>query len=115
MQGVESKMNSLTKENSRLGFIGIGNMGSRIARRLLQHGYQLIAYNRSREAAEALVQYGAKVAYSVAILASEANVILSCLTNDDAVKSVYTDPQGVFAYERSGSAIIDMSTVLPTT
>src|SRR5256714_4920720 len=108
-------MNSLTNENTRLGFIGIGNMGSRIARRLLDHGYQLMAYNRSREAAEALVKYGATVADSVAILASEANVILSCLTNDDAVKSVYTGPQGVFAYVHRGSAIIDMSTLLPET
>jgi 6-phosphogluconate dehydrogenase (decarboxylating) len=52
----ESEMNSLTKENTRLGFIGIGNMGSRMAKRLLEHGYQLTAYNRSREAAEALVK-----------------------------------------------------------
>lgn len=108
-------MNSLTNENTRLGFIGIGNMGSRIARRLLKHGYQLKAYNRSREAADALVKYGATVANSIPELASEADVILSSLTNDDAVKSVYTDPQGVFAYVRRGSAIIEMSTVLPTT
>src|SRR6266850_150746 len=108
-------MNLLTNENTRLGFIGIGNMGSRIARRLLEHGYKLTAYNRSREAAEALVKYGAKVADSVPKLANESDVILSCLTNDDAVKSVYTDPQGVFAYARRGSAIIDMSTVLPAT
>jgi 3-hydroxyisobutyrate dehydrogenase-like beta-hydroxyacid dehydrogenase len=108
-------MNSLSKENTRLGFIGIGNMGSRIAKRLLDHGYQLIAYNRSREAAEALVKYGATVADSIAELASEADVILSSLTNDDAVKSVYTDPQGVFAHLGRGSAIIEMSTVLPAT
>ena len=108
-------MNSLTHENARLGFIGIGNMGSRIARRLLEHGYQLMAYNRSREAAEELVKYGATVADSVAILASEADLILSCLTNDEAVKSVYTHPEGVFAYVHRGSAIIDMSTVLPAT
>jgi 3-hydroxyisobutyrate dehydrogenase len=106
---------SLTSNNVRLGFIGIGNMGSRIARRLLEQGYQLIAYNRKRQAAEALVKHGAIVADSVALLASQADVILSCLTNDDAVKSVYTDPQGVFAYARRGSAIIDMSTVLPAT
>jgi 3-hydroxyisobutyrate dehydrogenase-like beta-hydroxyacid dehydrogenase len=112
---IDTEMNSLTKENTRLGFIGIGNMGSRIARRLLENGYQLIAYNRSREAAEALVKYGATVADSVAILASNANVILSCLTNDEAVKSVYADPQGVFAYVHRGSAIIEMSTVLPAT
>jgi 3-hydroxyisobutyrate dehydrogenase-like beta-hydroxyacid dehydrogenase len=108
-------MNSLIKENTKLGFIGIGNMGSRIAKRLLEHGYQVIAYNRSREAAEALVKYGATVADSIAELAAEADVILSSLTNDDAVKSVYTDWQGVFAHVRRGSAIIEMSTVLPAT
>jgi len=108
-------MNSLTNENTRLGFIGIGNMGSRMAKRLLDHGYQLIAYNRSREAAEALVKYGAKVADSIAELAAEADVILSSLTNDDAVKNVYGDPAGVFAHVRRGSAVIEMSTVLPAT
>src|SRR5882762_8501368 len=108
-------MNSLTNENTKLGFIGIGNMGSRIARRLLEHGYQLMAYNRSREAAEALVKYGATVADSIAELASKSDVVLSSLTNDDVVKSVYTDPQGVLAYVRRGSAIIEMSTVLPAT
>jgi 3-hydroxyisobutyrate dehydrogenase-like beta-hydroxyacid dehydrogenase len=108
-------MNSLTNEHTRLGFIGIGNMGSRIAKRLLDHGYQLMAYNRNREAAKALVKDGAKVADSIAELASEADVILSSLTNDDAVKSVYTDPKGVFAHVRRGSAIIEMSTVLSAT
>src|SRR6266566_3529515 len=108
-------MNSLTNENTRLGFIGIGNMGSRLAKRLLEHGYQLLAYNRSREAAEALVKYGATVADSIGELAAEADVILSSLTNDEAVKSVYTDPEGVFAHVRRGSATIEMSTVLPAT
>ena len=109
------KMNSLTKENTRLGFIGIGNMGSRIAKHLLEHGYQVIAYNRSREAAEALVKYGATVADSIGELASEVDVVVSSLTNDDAVKSVYTDPEGVITHVRRGSAIIEMSTVLPAT
>jgi 3-hydroxyisobutyrate dehydrogenase len=108
-------MNSMIKENTRLGFIGIGNMGSRIARRLLEHGYRVIVYNRSRDAAEALTKYGATIADNIAELASEADVILSSLTNDDAVKSVFTDPEGVFAHVRRGSAIIEMSTVLPAT
>jgi 3-hydroxyisobutyrate dehydrogenase-like beta-hydroxyacid dehydrogenase len=86
-----------------------------MAKRLLEHGYQLIAYNRSREAAEALVKYGAVVAESVAELASKADVVLSSLTNDDVVRSIYTDPQGVFAYARRGTAVIEMSTVLPAT
>ncbi len=108
-------MNSLTNENTRLGFIGIGNMGSRMAKRLLEHGYQVIAYNRSRETAEPLVEFGATVADSIAELASEVDVILSSLSNDDAVKSVYADQQGVFAHLRHGSAIIEMSTVSPAT
>ncbi|HXQ37953.1 MAG TPA: NAD(P)-binding domain-containing protein, partial [Anaerolineales bacterium] len=108
-------MNLFTSENTRIGFIGIGNMGSRIAKRLLDHGYQLVAYDRTREAAEALVKEGATVADSIATLASDADVILSSLTNDDAVKSVYTDPQGVLASLRRGSAIIELSTVLPET
>jgi 3-hydroxyisobutyrate dehydrogenase len=105
----------LNNKTPRLGFIGIGAIGSRIARRLLDHRYPLIAYNRRREAAEALVQYGAKVADSVPMLAAESDIILSCLTNDDAVKSVYNGPEGVFAYARRGAAVIEMSTVSPAT
>jgi 3-hydroxyisobutyrate dehydrogenase len=90
------KMNSLTKENTRLGFIGIGNMGSRMAKRLLEHGYQVSAYNRSRDAAEALVKYGATVADSIAELASEVDVVLSSLTNDDASELI---PDPILSYE----------------
>ena len=90
-------------------------MGSRVARRLLRAGYHLTAYNRTREAAEALVKDGGMVADSIAELASNSDVIFSCLTNDEAVMSVYTDPQGVFGYLRRGSVIIEMSTVLPET
>lgn len=108
-------MNSLIEKNTRLGFIGIGNMGSRMARRLVEHGYPVVVYDRTREAAEALVRYGATVADSIAMLASEADVILSSLTNDAVVKSVYNDPEGVFASVRRGSAIIEMSTVSPAT
>jgi 3-hydroxyisobutyrate dehydrogenase len=99
----------------QLGFIGIGNMGSRIAKRLLDHGFQLLAYDRKREAAESLVKCGAKVAESIAMLASESDVIISSLVNDDAVKSVYASPEGVFAYARRGTGIVEMSTVSPAT
>src|SRR5918996_4885658 len=106
-------MNSFTNENTQLGFIGVGNMGSRMAKRLLEHGHRVVVYNRTREAAEALTKYGAKVADNIAELASEADVILSSLTNDDAVKSVYTDSHGVFANMRNGSAGIRLRTRSP--
>lgn len=108
-------MNSMIETNMRLGFIGMGNMGSRMARRLLEHGYHVAVYDRNRDVAEALVKYGATVAESIAMLAEEADVIMSSLTNDDAVKSVYTGPKGVLAYVGPGKAIIEMSTVSPAT
>jgi 3-hydroxyisobutyrate dehydrogenase-like beta-hydroxyacid dehydrogenase len=99
----------------KLGFIGMGAMGRPIARRLLESGYKLMVYNRDRRKAEALVGHGATVAKRISQLAFDADVILSCLANDDAVQSVYLDPEGVFANARPGSLIIEMSTVRPET
>jgi 3-hydroxyisobutyrate dehydrogenase-like beta-hydroxyacid dehydrogenase len=99
----------------KLGFIGIGSMGRPIAQRLLQAGYKVSVYNRDRVKAEALAGSGATVAESIAELASAADVILSCLANDDAVRSVYTGSNGVFAHMRPGSVVIEMSTVNPET
>ena len=101
--------------NSKLGFIGIGSMGRPIARRLLESGHNLIAYNRDRSKAEALVRYGAIVASSIAELASNTDVILSCLANDDAVRNVYAGPDGVFTNVRPGTVVIEMSTINPET
>ena len=108
-------MTPITPDHPKLGFIGIGSMGRPIARRLLESGYNLTAYNRDRSKAEALVGYGAVVANSIAELASNTDVILSCLANDDAVRSVYTGSNGVFAHMRPGSVVIEMSTVNPET
>jgi 3-hydroxyisobutyrate dehydrogenase-like beta-hydroxyacid dehydrogenase len=108
-------MTAIAPVDSKLGFIGIGSMGRPIARRLLESGYNLTAYNRDRSKAEALVGCGAVVANSIAELASNTDVILSCLANDDAVRNVYSGPEGVFANVRPGSVIVEMSTVRPET
>jgi 3-hydroxyisobutyrate dehydrogenase-like beta-hydroxyacid dehydrogenase len=108
-------MNSITKDRSKLGFIGIGAMGSRIAGRLLQHGFQMAVFDRNDAKAQTLVESGGIVAPSIAELASDANVVLSSLPNDDAVHSVYIGPQGVLEHIRRGSMIIEMSTVSPQT
>src|SRR5258705_12979670 len=108
-------MTLIAPVGSKLGFIGIGFMGRPIAGRLLQAGYKLTAYNRDRSKAEALVGYGAVVANSIAELASNTDVILSCLANDDAVRSVYAGAEGVFANVRPGTVVIEMSTVNPET
>jgi 3-hydroxyisobutyrate dehydrogenase len=108
-------MTSITQDRSKLGFIGIGAMGSRIAARLLKHGFQVTVFDRDVPKANALIESGGLVAPSIAELASSADVVLSILTNDEAVHSVYTGPQGVLEHIRPGSLIIEMSTVSPDT
>jgi 3-hydroxyisobutyrate dehydrogenase len=106
---------TLTRDEAKIGFIGLGNMGSRIAQRLLQHGYHVTAYDLDPTKAEAMVPDGAVVAHSIAELAKSAAVILSCLTNDEAVQKVYYGDAGVFANARSGTLVFEMSTVFPKT
>src|SRR5260370_1817363 len=108
-------MKPITQENGRLGFIGIGYMGRPIARRLLESGFRLTAYDRNRAKAEELIPYGGNVAQSVSELSSSCNVVLSCLPSDEAVLDVYRGPDGVFANAHRGSLVIDLSTVYPET
>ncbi len=108
-------MKPITQENDRLGFVGIGYMGRPIARRLLESGFKLTAYDRDHSKAEELIQYGGNVAQSVSELSSSSNVVLSCLPSDEAVLDIYTGPNGVFANAHRGSLIIDLSTVYPET
>ena len=108
-------MKPITQENSRLGFIGIGYMGRPIARRLLESGFKLAAYDREHGKAEELIPYGGKVAMSVAELSSNCDVVLMCLPTDEAVLNICRGAEGVFANARPGSLIIDLSTVRPGT
>jgi 3-hydroxyisobutyrate dehydrogenase-like beta-hydroxyacid dehydrogenase len=105
----------LTADQVKLGFIGLGNMGSRIAQRLVDHGYRVEVYDRNPAKAEAIAARGGTVAKNILDLARGADVLLSCLTNDEAVHSVYTGPEGVFAGAQQGTLVLEMSTVSPET
>ena len=108
-------MNPITSENNKLGFIGTGYMGRPIVQRLLASGFKVAAYDRDRNKAQELVQYGGTVSGSVAQLSSSCDVVLSCLPNDQAVLDVYRGPDGVIANALRGALAIDMSTVNPAT
>jgi len=108
-------MKLLAAQQVKLGFIGLGNMGSRIAQRLLDHCYELTVFDRDNTKAEALVLNGAVLANNVVELARSADVILSCLTNDETVQSVYTGPDGALAGARPGTVVLEMSTISPET
>jgi 3-hydroxyisobutyrate dehydrogenase-like beta-hydroxyacid dehydrogenase len=88
-------------------------MGSRIAQRLLDRCYELTVFDRDNTKAEALVLNGAVLANNVVELARSADVILSCLTNDETVQSVFTGPDGALAGARPGTVVLEMSTISP--
>jgi 3-hydroxyisobutyrate dehydrogenase-like beta-hydroxyacid dehydrogenase len=108
-------MKLLTADQTKLGFIGLGNMGSRIAKRLLDHGYQLSVYDLDVAKAQALAARGGIIAKNVIELARTVDVLLTCLTNDEAVESVFTGPEGIFAGARPGTIVLEMSTISPET
>ena len=90
-------------------------MGRPIARRLLESGFKLTAYDRDHNKAEELMRYGGTAAQSIAELSANCNVVLSCLPSDEAVLDIYRGPDGVIANAVSGSLVVDMSTVYPET
>jgi 3-hydroxyisobutyrate dehydrogenase len=106
-------MKLLAARQVTLGFIGLGNMGRRIAQRLLGRGYELTVYDQDGTKAESLVVNGAVPANDIAELAQSADVILSCLTNDDAVQNVYVGSDGALAAARTGTVVLEMSTISP--
>ena len=108
-------MHAFEPSTTKLAFIGLGNMGSRIAKRLLAAGYPVSVFDRDPSRSEALTQNGAKPVVSVAELAKSVNVFLSCLTDDQAVRDVYYGPAGVLANASTGLVILEMSTVSPAT
>jgi 3-hydroxyisobutyrate dehydrogenase-like beta-hydroxyacid dehydrogenase len=97
----------------RLGFIGMGHMGSHMAQRLLAAGYPLTVYDRTQERARALVPLGAAVADTPQAVAANCQVLLVCVTDDEAQQHVIFGPEGALAGVREGSMIIDLSTVSP--
>jgi len=105
--------NVLGKENAKLGFIGLGIMGSRLTKRLHSAGWTIQAWNRSPEPGRKLEQSGVPIAASLASLIDNSDVLLSSLANDAAVHSVYLDEGGVFSTSKPGTIILEMSTISP--
>jgi len=103
----------LNKLNTQVGFIGLGLMGSQLTRRLHAMGWNIHAWNRSPEPADALRKEKIVIADSIAYLVAESDVILSSLANDAAVRSVYFDKGGVFSAAEPGTVILEMSTISP--
>ena len=97
----------------RVGFAGLGAMGAGIARRLLDAGYDVVGWNRTREKAEPLIEAGMGWADTPRELAASVDVLCTMLTNTAAVEATAEGPDGVLAGLRGGSVWADISTIAP--
>jgi len=97
----------------KIGFIGIGVMGFPMARNLLKAGYPLIAYNRSKEPLNRIIQKGAQEGKSCAQVASNCDIIITMLPNSPDVEKVVLDTDGILQGAREGQILIDMSSIAP--
>jgi 3-hydroxyisobutyrate dehydrogenase len=104
---------ALNRLNARVGFIGLGLMGSRLVRHLDSFGWHIRAWNRSQKPADEINKWGIAIAPSIADLVADSDVIISSLANDAAVRSVYLDKGGVFSSAEPGRVILEMSTISP--
>ncbi len=107
----------MEKENNTrkptIGFIGMGHMGSHMAQRLLDFGYQLTVYDRTYEKAKALGGQGAHVVHTPRELAADCQIVIVCVTDDRAQEEVVFGPEGALAGVHSDFVVIDLSTVSP--
>jgi 3-hydroxyisobutyrate dehydrogenase len=98
----------------RVGLIGLGIMGTPMARNLLKAGFQVVAYSRTRSKVDEMVKEGAQGASSSREVAESSEVVITMVPDSPDVQQVILGPQGVIDGAGEGSVVIDMSTISPT-
>ena len=99
-----------------VGVLGIGRMGGSMARALAAAGFDVVCWNRTPDAAEALAkELGGRAVARPADVAAEADVCVSMLADGHAVEAVYRGPDGLLSGARPGNVLSDSSTVPPST
>ena len=97
----------------KIAFVGLGAMGSAMVQRLLAAGYPVTGYNRTRAKAEALASKGLIVADSARAAGEGADVVMSMVTDSEALRDVALRPDGILAGLGKGAVWAEMSTVSP--
>ena len=98
---------------NNIGFIGLGIMGKPMARNLLKAGHVLMVHNRSRAAVDELTKEGARPMNNAKEVAEHSDTVVTMLPDSPDVELVYGGEQGIFAGARSGTLLIDMSSISP--
>jgi 2-hydroxy-3-oxopropionate reductase len=97
----------------KIGFIGLGIMGKPMAKNLIKAGYELVVFDHKKELINELITSGAKEGISSKDIGSKCDVIITMLPNSPHVKSAILGENGVIEGIKSGSVIIDMSSIAP--
>ena len=98
----------------KTGFIGLGIMGSRMAKNLQNQGFELIVHNRTKKKAEELLALGALWADSPATVAAQSDVLITMLSTPEAVKTVALGKDGFLEHMAPGTLWVNCSTVNPS-
>src|SRR5467141_3067506 len=98
----------------KIGFIGLGIMGSRMAANLQKHGYDLVMFNRTRAKAQPLIDNGATFAESPAKVAEQVDVLFTMLAHPDAVEQAALGRDGFLSHLKPNALWIDCSSVNPS-
>ena len=98
----------------KIGFIGVGIMGSRMAANVQNHGYPLVVFNRTRAKAQPLLDKGACFAESPAKLAEQVDVLFTMLAHPDAVEQAALDGNGFLSHFKPDAIWVDCSSVNPS-
>ena len=99
----------------RIGFIGLGTMGARMAERLIQAGHDVVVHNRTRSKEEPLAALGAGRAASPAACAANRDLVITIVSDTPDVQAVVLGDEGAVASMSAGSVLVDMSTISPAT
>ena len=99
----------------RIGFIGLGTMGIRMAERLLKAGHELVVHNRTRGKEEQLAALGARRAATPAECAAQRELVITMVSDTPDVQAVVLGDDGAVIGMEPGSILVDMSTISPAT
>ncbi len=99
----------------KIGWIGLGNMGMPMVSNLLKAGYTVNVYNRTPSKANSLVEKGATRSLHIRQLVENSDVIITMVSDDQAVKDLYLSKEGILDASPANKILIDMSTVSPKT
>uniref|UniRef100_A0A671MF08 Cytokine-like nuclear factor N-PAC n=1 Tax=Sinocyclocheilus anshuiensis TaxID=1608454 RepID=A0A671MF08_9TELE len=106
---------SITPTDKRIGFLGLGLMGSGVVSNLLKMGHVVTVWNRTAEKCDLFIQEGARLGRTAAEVVSMCDITFSCVSDPKAARDLVLGPSGVLQGIRPGKCYIEMSTVDPET